>query len=165
METQKIIHFLNYSSNVESKFATKKKWYVIGKYDQSNSIKFETESITSSLCDYSDVFSLVRGDITVNADNNTDVAHETCAPFSTCKTEIDDVSVDEGDHIYIAMPMYNFIEFSDNYSDTSGSLWQFKKDEVPANNIYLTVDNSKSFKYKAALVGKTENAVDNTSIF
>ena len=138
---------------------------LLGKYDQSNSIKFETESITSSLCDYSDVFSLVRGDITANADKNTDVALETCAPFSTCKTEIDDEFVDEANHIYIAMPMYNFIEFSDNYSDTSGSLWQFKRDEVPANNIDLSVDNSKSFKYKAALVGKTANAVDNTSIF
>ena len=58
METQKIVNFLNYSSNKESKFATKK-WYVIdsqtakGKYDQNNSTKFETESIRSSLCDYS----------------------------------------------------------------------------------------------------------------
>ena len=57
------------------------------------------------------------------------------------------------------MPMYNLIEYSDNYSDTSGSLWQFKRDEVPANNADLTIDNSQSFKYKAALVGK-EDAVD-----
>ena len=52
------------------------------------------------------------------------------------------------------MPMYSFIEYSDNYSDTSGSLWQFKRDEVPANNGDLTIDNSQSFKYKAGLVGK-----------
>ena len=63
-------------------------------------------------------------------------------------------------HIYIAMPMYNLTEYSDNYSDTSGSLGQFKRDEVPArNNDNLTIDNSQSFKYKTALVGKTENAV------
>ena len=45
----------------------------------------------------------------------------------------------------------------------SGSLWQFKRDEVPAGNIDLTIDNFQSFKYKAALVGKTENAVGGTN--
>ena len=59
--------------------------------------------------------------------------------------------------------MYNLIEYSDNYSDTSGSLWQFKRDEVPANNADLTINNSQSFKYKAALLGKTANAVNNTN--
>ena len=53
--------------------------------------------------------------------------------------------------------MCNLIEYSDNYSDTSGSLWQFKRDEVPANNTDLTIDNSEYFKYKAALAGKTAN--------
>ena len=60
--------------------------------------------------------------------------------------------VDEGNYIYIAMPMYNLIEYSDNYSDILGCLWQFKRDEVPANNADLTTDNYKSFKYKAALI-------------
>ena len=168
METQKIINLLNDSSNEESKFATKK-WYVIdsqtikGKYKQGNSIQFETEIIKSSLCDCSDAFILVTGNITVNADNNADVAFKNCAPFSTCTTKINDVFVDEANHIYIAMPMYNLIEYSDNYSDTSGSLWQFKRDEVPTENADLSIDNSKSFKYKAALVGKTTNAVKNTN--
>ena len=54
--------------------------------------------------------------------------------------------------------MYNLIEYSDNYSDTSGSLWQFKRDEVPNNDADLSIDNSKSFKYKAAIVGKTADA-------
>ena len=53
--------------------------------------------------------------------------------------------VDKAEHIYIAMPVYNLIEYSDNYSDTSGSLWQFKRDEVPANNNDLTIVNSRSF--------------------
>ena len=61
------------------------------------------------------------------------------------------------------MPMYNLIEYSDNYSDMSGSLWQFKRDEVPAGNADLTIDNSQSFKYKAALLGKTADAVNNTN--
>ena len=59
--------------------------------------------------------------------------------------------------------MYNLIEYSDNYSDTSGSLWQFKRDEVLAGNVELTVDNSQSFKYKAILLRKTANAVNNTN--
>ena len=61
------------------------------------------------------------------------------------------------------MPMYNLIEYSDNYSDTSGSLWQFKKDEVPANNADLTIVNCEFFEYKAALVGKTKHHNDGKS--
>ena len=55
------------------------------------------------------------------------------------------------------------IEHSDIYSDASGSLWQFKKDEAPVNNADLTIDNSQSFKYKAALVGETKDAVGGNS--
>ena len=101
--------------------------------------------------------------ITVNADNNTDVAFKNCSLFSTCPTKINGVFVDEANHIYTAMPMYNLIEYSDNYSDTSGSLWQFKRDEVRANDADLTIDNSQSFKYKAALLGKTTDVVGNTN--
>ena len=69
-----------------------KKWYVIerqtakDKYNQKNSIKFETKIIISSLCGYSNAFILVIGDITVTADNNTNVAFKNCSAFSTCKT-------------------------------------------------------------------------------
>ena len=168
METQKIINLLNDSSNEESKFATQK-WYVIdsqttkGKHKQGLLIKFQTENIKLSLCDYSDVFILVTGNIIVTADNNTDVVFKNCATFSTCTTKISDIFVDEANHIYIAMPIYNLIQYSDNYSDTSGSLWQFKRDEVPVNNADLTIDGSKSFKYKAALLGKAANHNDGKS--
>ena len=53
--------------------------------------------------------------------------------------------------------MYNLIEYCDNYSVPSGSLWLFKRDEVPANNADLPIINSQLFKYKAALAGKTAN--------
>ena len=88
---------LNDSSNEESKFATKK-WYVIdsqtakSKYKQGDTIKFETETIKSSLFDYSDAFILVTGNITVAANNDTDVAFKNCAPFSTCTAKINDKS-------------------------------------------------------------------------
>ena len=63
--------------------------------------------------------------------------------------------VDDAENINIAMPMYNLIEFSDNYSDTSGSLWQFKRDELNDNDIntVLTYNNAPSFKYKASIIG------------
>ena len=54
------------------------------------------------------------------------------------------------------MPMYNLIEYSGSYSDTSGSLWDFKRDEI-VNNANVTNDNNgSSFKYKAGLIGNTE---------
>ena len=168
METQKTVNLLSDASNEESKFVTKN-WYVIDsqtakdKYNPNNAIKIETETIKSSLCNYSDAFILVTGDITVAADNDTHVALKNCAPFSTCKTEINDVFIDEANHIYIAMPMCNLIEYSDNYSDTSGSLWKFKRDEVSPNNVDLTATNSEPFKYKATLIGKTADAVNNTN--
>ena len=61
------------------------------------------------------------------------------------------------------MPTHNLIEYSDNYSDTSGILWQFKRYEVPDNDADLTVDNSQSFKHKAVVLGKTADAVNNTN--
>ena len=133
------------------------------KYKQSDTIKFETETIKSSLCDYSDAFILVTGNITVAANNDTDFVFKNCAPFSACTTEINDTFVDKSKHIYIVMPMYNLIEYSDNFSDTSGSLLQFKRDEVPADNGDLTINNSQSFRYKVTLLGKAANAVNDTN--
>ena len=133
-----------------------------GKYKQGDTIKSETETIKSSLCDYSDAFILVTGNITVTADNDKNVAFKNCAPFSTCRTVINDVFADRADHIYIAMPMHNLIEYKDNYSDTSAAT-QFKRDEIPNNNADLAIDNSQWFKYKSALVGKTKDAVGNTN--
>ena len=126
--------------------------------------KCETETIKSSLCHYSDAFILVTGKIAVAEGNKTDVGFKNCTPFSTCKTVINDVYVDEAIHATLqSMPMYNLIEYSDNYSDTSGNLWQFKRDEIPANNADLNIGCSQSFKSKAALVGKTVNLNDGKS--
>ena len=60
------------------------------------------------------------------------------------------------------MPMYNLIEYSDNYADSSGSLYQFKRDESPMNNAEnpnnVALDNSSYFKYKASILGKAADA-------
>ena len=159
MEKQKIINLLNNTENEYSTFATKK-WYIIdseskGNYSHQNPIRFLTNSLESSLCDYSDAYILVTGNINVTGgDNNTKVAFKNCAPFEKCKTEINETFADEADIINITMPMYNLIEYSDNYSDTSGSLWQFKRDEIE-RDVDLTTDNASSFKYEANLISDT----------
>ena len=135
METQKTVNLLYGSDNENSKFAIKI-WNIIdseskGNYSPENIIKFLTTSLKLSLCDYSDAYILVKGNIAVTGgDANTKVAFKNCAPFRKCRTEINETFVDDAQHINIAMPMYNLIEYSDNYSDTSGSLWQFKRDEI-----------------------------------
>ena len=131
METQKIVNLLNDSNNENSKFATKK-WYVIdseskGNYSDENEIKFLTSSLESNLCDYSDAYILVTGNITATPNNAaTQVVFKNCAPFEKCRTEINETFVDDAQHINIAMPMYNLIEYSNNYSDTSGNLKEMK---------------------------------------
>ena len=159
METQKIVNLLNGSDNENSKFATKK-WYIIdseskGNYSTDEEIKFLTRSIESSLCDYSDSYILVTGNVFVNGGNdNKKVAFKNCVPFKKCRTEINEPFVDEAEHINIVMPMYNLIEYSDNYSDTSGSLWGFKRDEI-VNADVTNDDNAPSFKYRASIIGNT----------
>ena len=69
-------------------------------------------------------------------------------------TEINENFVDEADITNITMSMYNLLEYSDNYSDTSGSLWNFRRDEI-IGNINLTNNNSSSFKYNSNLIGDT----------
>ena len=82
----------------------------------------------------------------------TQVVFKNCAPFEKCRTEMNETFANETDFINITMPMYNLIEYSDNYSDTSGSLWNFKKDEI-VNNADVSNDDAPSFKYTANLIG------------
>ena len=170
METQKTVNLLNGSNNENSKFATKK-WYIIdsesnGNYSKDEEIKFLTKSIESSLCDYSDAYILVTRDIIVKKRNaaNTDdeninattqVVFKNCTPFKDCRTEINDIFVDFADFINITMPVCNLIEYSDNYFDTSGSLWNFKRDEIINYADVVNDNNGLSFKYKANLIGNT----------
>ena len=93
MQTQKVVILLNDSDNENSKFETKK-CYIIdsesnGNYSHHNPIKCLTKSIESSLCDYSDAYILVTGNINVTGgDNNTKVAFKNCAPFERCSTKL-----------------------------------------------------------------------------
>ena len=97
---------------------------------------------------------LVIGNITAaGGDANTKVAFKNCAPFTRCVTHINDKHVETGKNLDIIMPMYNLIEYSDNYADSSGSLYQFKRDEQNmshGNPAHVTTDHSSSFKYKSS---------------
>ena len=177
METQKIVNLLGDANNESSKFATRK-WYVIN--DQNNTdygegnedsttVKFETKVIKSNLCDYSDAYILVTGDITATGgDDNTKAAFKNYAPFTKPITHINDEPVDGADNLDIVMPIYNLIEYRDNYSDNSGSLWQFKRDGSPATNAgypgNVSTANSTSFKYKSSFIGES-TAVGGNRVF
>ena len=138
METRKTVNLLNDSNNESSKFATRK-WYITsdqnnGQYgrehENDSTIRFETKVIKPNLCDYSDAYILVTGDLKV-ADV---VAFKNCAPFTRWATHINEEHVETDDNLDMIIPMYNLIEYSDNYADSSGSLYQFKRDESPMND-------------------------------
>ena len=136
------------------------KWYVIN--DQNNTdqgeenesstkFKFETKIIKSSLCDYSDAYIPLTRDITaIGGDTNTRVSFQNWVLFTNHITHIKDEDVDGAENLDIIMLMYNLMECSDNYSDTSRSLWQFKRDQSPVNNdgnpLDVSTANSSSFK-------------------
>ena len=122
--------------NEPSKFRTKN-WVEINESRRTCStntqIKFKTTRLKSSLCDYSDAYIFVKGTITANntaavdpdANNaNKKVIFKNCFPFTNCISEINNTRVDNAKDIDIVMLMYHLIEYSDNYSKTSGSLWQ-----------------------------------------
>ena len=146
MEYQKIANLIDDTSNQPSKFITRN-WVEIsdesrGAYNVNSQIKFKTTMFKSSLCHYSDAYILVKGTISVNntaaagvAANNNDrkVIFKNCAPFTNCISEINNTQVDNAKDIDIVIPMYNLIEYSDNYEKTTGSLWQYCKD-IPAQN-------------------------------
>ena len=125
--------------------------------------------LKSSLCDYSDAYILVKGTITVNdtavADanaNNTNnkVTFKNCAPFINCISEINSTQVDHAEDIDILMPMYNLIEYSDNYLKKSGGLWQYCKDITAVNNNSVIVNfngnnATDSINFEAKITGQT----------
>ena len=164
MESQKIINLLDSNDNESQKFATKR-WYIIndqntgnnanGNGEDGTTIKSETKVIKPSLCDYSDAYILVTGNIQ-NKPANSGVAFKTCAPFRTCDVTINDEHVEKAEDLDIVMPMYNLLEYSDNYQNSTGSLYQFKRDEPPDDNADV-VNDTTSLVYKSKLVKGTDN--------
>ena len=178
MEYQKIANLIDDDTlNQPSKFRTRN-WVEIndesrGAYNVNSQIKFKTPMLKSSLCDYSDAYILVKGTIGVNNtaaqgatanNNNKKVIFKNCTPFTNCISEINNKQIDNAKDIDIVMPMYNLIEYSDNYAKTTGSLWQYCKD-IPAGNANASDEITEftegnltdSFNFKVKITGRTEN--------
>ena len=132
--------------------------------DNPDTIKYDTRVLKPNLCDYAEAYILVDGTIrATNAVNATRLALKNSAPFTKCNLEINDEHVDTAENLDKVMPMYNLIEYSDNYQDSSGTLYQYKRDEPPEADAVadLTANNSDSLKYKIKLLGNvTEVAGD-----
>ena len=151
---------------------TTKKWYIINDENNTNygvnkdtgannpdTIKYDTRVLKPNLWDYADAYISIDGTIravaALAADvGNTRLALKNCASFTKCNLEINDEHVDTAENLDIVMPMYNLIEYLDNYQDSSATLYQYKRDESPDdidNN--LATNNSNSFNYKVNLLG------------
>ena len=166
MEFQKIVNLLDTTSDDKDlpRFVTKK-WIEV--YDQSEKnysinkeIRIKTPMLRSDLCDFSDVYIVVKGNIIVtnpdNAKRNKSVAFKNNAPFINCISKINGVQIDNAEDLDVVMPMYNLLEYSKNYKKTTGSLWNYYRDE-PSNPLST---NSESFKYKTSITGNTYNIGD-----
>ena len=150
-------------------FLLLKKWYIINDENNTNyginkdtsadnpdTIKYDTRVLKPNLCDYAEAYILIDSTIRAAAANaNTRLALKNCAPFTKCNLEINDEHVDTAENLDITMPMYNLIEYSDNYQNSSATLYQYKRDEPPEDDAVgnLTADNSSSLKYKISLLG------------
>ena len=153
MEYQKIIKLLGNTPNQPTKFRTKK-WSEINDesretYNNNSQIRFKTSMLRSSLCDYNDAYIPVRGTITVvntaaagQAADNADkkVIFKNCASFTCCISRINNTQIDDAQYTDVVMPMYNLIEYSDNYSRTSGILWQYCRNVPAVNNDVAITD-------------------------
>ena len=136
MEYQKIANLLDNEINQPFKFRTRN-WVEIDdesrETDIGNGIRFKSTMLRSNLCDYADAYILVNGRITITgagddvAARQADKIHKgvtfkNCAPFVKCISIINNTEIDNVKDIDIVMPMYDLIEYSDNYSKALGSL-------------------------------------------
>ena len=127
-----------------------------GIYNTNSQIKYKTTILKSSLCDYSDACITVVGAGATTAARQIDRSNKqaifkNCAPFTHCITEVNNTQMENTKYIDVVM---NIIEDSENYSKTSGSLWQYYKDE-PKNPI----TDSVSFKFKSRFLDNAKMMV------
>ena len=92
------------------------------------------------------------------------MAFKNCAPFRTCDVTINDEHVEKAEELDIVMSMYNLLEYSDSYQDSTGSLYQFKRDEPPNDNANVA-NNAKSLVCKSKIIkGTDDNNVNNIKL-
>ena len=170
MENQKITNLLGSISDKVPRFITKK-WIEVhdqsgGAYNTNKQIRFKISMLRSDLCDYSDAYIVVKGIITVSAEErdrderNRQVILKSNAPFISCISKINGTLIENAEDLDIVMPMYNLFGYSKNYSKTSGSLWNYYRDKLADetndnNNSNKNVIDSKTFKHKTNITGGT----------
>ena len=176
MEFNKINILLGPAHNEVPRFITKK-WIEVqsqseNTYNTSKPIRFKTLMLRSDLCDYSDAYVWIKGTITVtnlndNANFNKDLTLKNNAPFISRISKINSELVENAEDLDIVMPMYNLLEYSKNYEKTSGSLFNYYRDEpseitIGAGNnaINISIRNSKSFDYKTEITGSLDAGED-----
>ena len=129
-------------------------------YNPNKEIRIKISMLRSDLCDFSDGYIVVKGTITVterdNAKNNKEVILKNNAPFINCISKINCAKIDNAEELDVVIPMYNLPEYSKNYKKTTGSLWNYYRDE-PSNPLS---SDSEFFKYKTSITGKTYNIGD-----
>ena len=180
MEYDKINNLLLSEDNKReqlSKFVTREYVRVnslVNTYNENKSIRFKTPMLRSNLCDYSDAYILVNGTITVEADHigagvvenrdrkNRPLIFKNNAPFTSCITKFNNEFIEDADDLDIVMPMYNLLEYTKNYRKSTGSLYNYYRDELSDdadNNNFdnIKVVNSEAFKYKNKIIGNTYN--------
>ena len=161
MEYQKITNLLGNIPDKVPRFITKK-WIEVHNqsgetYNTNKQIRFKTSMLRSDLCDFSDTYIVVKGIVTVSADErdrdkmNRQVILKNNAPFISCISKINGVLIENAEDLDVVMPMYNLLEYSKNYSKTSASLWNYYRDELTEdtndnNDPNKNVIKSKSFK-------------------
>ena len=165
MESQKIINLLDRKDEDNSRFETRK-WYIVNDHNNENYshgddalsiVKFDTGIVRPFLCDYSDAYILVTGNIKVeNGNDATRVAIKNCHLFTRSTFKLNNEQVDTADNLDLTMNLYDMLEYSDNYADTTESLYQCKIPEPRDNNgnIVNLGTALSSFKYQSGLVQK-----------
>ena len=168
MEYQNIINLLDTTFDNVPRFITKN-WIEVydqsgtaeNRYKPSKQIRFKTSMFRSDLCDYSDAYIVVKGDITVLRGNNDaydkKLAFKNNAPFISCISKIYNTLIDNAEDLDVLMPMYNLIEYSKNCRKTTGTLWNYYRDEPNSGaegGVDYYIKNSKSFNYKTSITGK-----------
>ena len=144
----------------DSKFVTRKRNIVTDQsnanYDVGNESIYNTEALKPNLFYYDDAYIYVKGDITVTATPTTQVSLKNCASFTKCITKIDVTTVDDAEDLHLFTAMYNLIECSSNYSETTGSLWFYFNDDATNSDFNIANnDTFTSFKYEARWLGNT----------
>ena len=178
MEYDKINNLLGSESeeNKLSKFVTRQHVKVnslSNTYNENKSIRFKAPMLRSDFCDYADAYILINSTITVAGNHPRDRQNRPLilkdnAPFISCITRINGELIEDADDLDIVMPMYNLLDYSKNYKNTIGSLYNYYRDELndDADNKNFANNNvvsSNTFNYKNKIIGNTYN-VDSTIV-